>query len=166
MEREEAARALELLTRVVNQARDDYALQNWGRIWMLHGITNGIAFVATDILLHRGVRSVLSFAILWALVLAVDIGSIWPLKQERSGVSSFLEKQIWSIWSTYVGAMVLAAFVNWLMGLDVLFMGPVAAILAAVSFSIMGALMGRVWYAASLAFVIVALVSAAMPVWK
>ena len=50
MDREEATRALELLRQVVTQARDDTALQNWGRIWMIHAFTNGGGFVATNLL--------------------------------------------------------------------------------------------------------------------
>src|SRR4051794_3813521 len=51
MDREEAAQALELLSRVVRQARDDTAVQNWGAVWMVHGVTNGLAFAATGALL-------------------------------------------------------------------------------------------------------------------
>ena len=44
MDRAQAVEALELLRRVVGQARDDTTLQNWGVIWMLHGFTNGLGF--------------------------------------------------------------------------------------------------------------------------
>ena len=37
MDREQAVEALQLLRRVVGQARDDTTLQNWGVIWMVHG---------------------------------------------------------------------------------------------------------------------------------
>jgi hypothetical protein len=166
MNREEAASALELLSRVVRQARDDSALQNWGWIWMLHGVVNGAAFVATDVLLRRGHHTPQPFVLLWGVVLAIDLLSIIPLKRERSGVSSFLEGQIWSIWSTFVAGMLLTAIVNHLMGLHVFFMASVSAILAAFAFSMMGALMGRVWYVVSVAFVGVALLCAVVPGWK
>ena len=65
-----------------------------------------------------------------------------------------------------MAAMVLTAVVNWMMGLRVLFMAPVAAILAAVAFSAMGSLMGRIWYGASALFVVVAVAMAAVPEWK
>jgi hypothetical protein len=164
--REEAASALELLTRVVRQARDDSALQNWGTIWMLHGLTNGAAFVATDVLLDRGHSTPWPFAALWAVVVSFNLATIALLKKERSGVASFVERQIWSIWNTFVAAMVLAALVNWLMGLHVFFMAPVSAILAVFAYSMMGALVGRVWYAVAALFVVVAVVTAALPSWK
>src|SRR5262245_33889344 len=137
MNREEAARSLELLTRVVRQARDDTALQNYGAAWVIHGVTNGLAFAGTDVLLHRGHDTPLPYAALWGVVIALNLVIIFTLKEERSGVPSFLEGQIWQIWTTYVVAMILTAFVNWLMGLKVFFMAPVAAILSAVAFSAM-----------------------------
>ena len=54
MNREEANQALELIRRVVAQARDDTALQNWGVIWMLHSFVNGAAFAATNWLWTEG----------------------------------------------------------------------------------------------------------------
>jgi hypothetical protein len=54
MNRQEAVEALELLRKVVSQARDDTKLQNWGVIWMVHGVTNGAAFLATNFLMWKG----------------------------------------------------------------------------------------------------------------
>ncbi len=166
MNREEAAEALALLTRVVRQARDDTTLQNWGTIWVIHGIVNGAAFIATDLLLQRGHESPLPYAALWAVTISLNLVGIFVLKEGRSGVPSFLEGQIWSIWSTFIAAMVLTALVNWLMGLRVFFMAPVAAILAAVAFSAMGGLMGRIWYVAAAFFALLSLAMAAYPQWK
>ena len=53
--------------------------------------------------------------------------------------------------------MVLLALLNYLLGLDRLFMPSVACVLFATAFSVMGALMGRVWYAAATGFALAAL---------
>lgn len=158
MNREEATQALELIRRVVTQARDDTALQNWGVIWMLHAFTNGLGFAATDVLWARGLRGPGPYALLWVGVLSFNLVSIFFLHRGRTaGVRSFIERQIWSIWTTFVAGMVLLAVLNYLLGLDRLFMPSVACLLFATAFSVMGALMGRGWYAAAVFFAAAAL---------
>ena len=65
MDRAQAVEALELLRRVVGQARDDTTLQNWGVIWMLHGLTNGLGFVGTNLLMWRGYDTPWAYVMLW-----------------------------------------------------------------------------------------------------
>jgi hypothetical protein len=158
MNREEATQALELLRRVVSQARDDTALQNWGVIWMLHAFTNGGGFAVTDWLWAQGHRGPGPYALLWTVLVGFNFASIFYLKRgQTAGVRSFIERQIWSIWSTFIGAMVLVALLNYLLGLDRLFMPAVACVLFATAFSMMGALMGRIWYAVAVCFALAAL---------
>lgn len=164
MNREEANQALELLRRVVTQARDDTALQNWGVIWMLHAFSNGAGFAATNWLWSQGHRGPGPYALLWACVLAFNFVTILALKRgQTAGARSFIERQIWAIWTTFVAGMVVLALVNWLLGLDRLFMPAVACILHATAFSMMGALMGRVWYAPAALFAVAALVMTQVP---
>jgi hypothetical protein len=164
MNREEAAEALQLIRRVVSQARDDTALQNWGTIWILHAFTNGAGFLATHALFQQGYRTPGPFALLWAVIVPLNVLAIfWLQRRDAAGVRSFIERQVWSIWTTCMAAMVLLAVVNWLVGLEVLFMPPVACVLLAMAFSIMGALMGRAWYVAAVAFVLAALGIARVP---
>ena len=163
MDREQATNALDLLRRVVSQARDDTALQNWGAIWMFNGCTNGLGFYATHLLMHGNERSVLPYAGVWATILSVNMVAIYLLKGKSGGSKTFIEKQIWSIWTTFIVGMVLAAFVNHLSGLDRVFMPSVACLLAATAFSAMGAVMGRWWYVPCALWAAMALVLAALP---
>src|SRR5262245_15733375 len=152
MDRDEAQKALELLKSVVAQARDDTVLQNWGRIWILHAFTNGGGFIATNLLIWRGVESRLVYCLLWLAIVVVNIGTIFVLKTRRSGAKSFIEAQIWSIWLTFIGAVVMLGVVNQLMGMPILALAPVIAILSAVGFASMGAVMGRRWYLGTVIF--------------
>lgn len=158
MNREEAAEALQLIRRVVTQARDDTALQNWGLIWMIHAFTNGGGFLGTHALYAAGHRSPGPYALLWGAIIPLNLISIfWLQRGETAGARSFIERQVWSIWTTYMAGMVLLALVNHALGLEVLFMPPVACILMATAFSMMGALMGRAWYVAAGLFALVGL---------
>jgi len=164
MNREEADQALQLIRRVVSQARDDTALQNWGIIWMVHALTNGGGFLGTHLLLQQGHRSPGPFVLLWSAVVPLNLLSIlWLQRSEAAGVRSFIERQVWSIWTTCMASMVLVALINWMLGLDVLFMPPVACVLIAMAFSVMGAIMGRAWYVAAAVFALAALGIARVP---
>lgn len=163
MNRDEAIEALELLRSVVRRARDDTAVQNWGRIWMLHGISNGCGFVATDWLLWRGHATPMPFVLLWVPILAFNLATVPLLKRRRSGVPSFVEKQIWTIWTSFVVAVVVMAYLNYFMGLETLFVGPAIAVLAAVAFSSLASIVGPVWYGAAAVFVAVAVLMSLLP---
>lgn len=165
MNREEANQALELIRRVVTQARDDSALQNWGVIWMLNAFTNAAGFAATQWIWNRGDRTPGAYVVLWCAVYIVNLSIIFLLKRgQTAGARSFIERQIWAIWTTFMGGMWLVALLNWLMGLDrLLFMPAVACVLFASAFSMMGALMGRVWFTVAAFFALVALVMPRFP---
>ncbi|HVG62137.1 MAG TPA: hypothetical protein VNA24_26470 [Hyalangium sp.] len=164
MNREQAAEALQLIRRVVAQARDDSALQNWGVIWILHAFTNGGGFLGTHVLYQQGHRSPGAYVLLWLAIVPINLLSIfWLQRREAAGVRSFIERQVWSIWTTCMAGLALVALVNWLMGLEVLFMPPVGCVLIATAFSVMGALMGRGWYTAAVLYALAALAMTQVP---
>lgn len=164
MNREEAAEALQLIRRVVSQARDDSALQNWGLIWVLHAFTNGGGFLGTHWLFLQGHREPGPYVLLWGAIIPLNLISIfWLQRGEAAGVRSFIERQVWSIWTTCMAGLVLVALINWLMGLEMLFTPPVGCVLIAMAFSVMGALMGRGWYLAAAVYTLGALVLARVP---
>lgn len=166
MDRDQAVEALELLRRVVGQARDDTTLQNWGVIWMLHAFTNGLGFVATNALLWRGYESPWPYALLWAVILPINIGSIFVLKAHPAGAWTFFESMIWLIWLTFIGAVILTGLVNHLSGFRVMQLGPVIAVLSASAFSMMGGMMGKKWFLGTALFGVAALAMAAFPRWQ
>jgi hypothetical protein len=166
MDREEASRALELLRTVVGQARDDTAMQNWGTIWIVHAFTNAGGFIATNLLLLHGFSARLTYVVMWAGIIGFNLGAIALLKSRRAGARTFVENQIWAIWSTFIGATALTALVNDLMGLPRFGLGPVIAILSAVGFASMGAVIGRRWWIGCAVFAAAAMAMAALPRWQ
>jgi serine/threonine protein kinase len=159
----EAART-EMFRKALAQTRDDTALQNWGLIWIFHGVLNGVGFFATHVLLARGHMQPAPYVVLWTAVLGVNGIIMAVLKRATPRAGSFLERQFWSLWSTCVVAMGLAAIINYLMGLEVmLFMPSVASLAAAMTFSVMGGLIGRVWYVPAAVWAAMALAMAVVP---
>jgi hypothetical protein len=166
MDREEASRALELLRTVVSQARDDTAMQNWGPIWIVHAFTNAGGFIATNLLLLHGYASRWPYVAMWSGIISFNLLTIGALKRRRAGARTFVENQIWAIWSTFIGATALTAIVNDLMGLPRFGLGPVIAILSAVGFASMGAVIGRRWWLGCAIFAGTAMAMAALPRWQ
>jgi hypothetical protein len=148
MDRAQAVEALELLRRHVGQARDDTTLQNWGVIWMLHGLTNGLGFVGTNILMWRGYETPWPYVMLWGVILPVNMSSIFLLKSRPAGAWTFFESMIWLIWTTFIGAALLATAANYFLGFSLVHLGPVVAVLSAYAFAMMGG-MGKRWFLGS-----------------
>jgi hypothetical protein len=166
MNREEATEALALLRKVVSQARDDTTLQNWGAIWILHGITNGAGFTVTNLMLWKGYLEPWPYMALWACILTFNIGAIFLLKSRKAGARTFIENQIWAIWLTFIAAVGLTALVNHLRGFKVFTLGPIVAVLSCFAFAMMGSVMGRRWFVASLVFALSALAMTVAPDWQ
>ncbi len=163
MDREEAAGTLELLRKVVAKARDDTAAENWGVIWMVHAVSNAAGFFGTHLLLASGHLTPGPYVVLWGVALAFNFGSMARFRRKNASSGSFIEKQIWSIWTTFIVAMSLTAIANYLVGLTVIFMPEVTCVLVAVSFSTMGSMMGGWWYVPAIVWGLMALLIASIP---
>ena len=135
-----------MIRTVISRTRDDTVLENWGLVWILHGITNCIAFSGTNVLYLRGTTSVPTYFAFWSVILVVNLALIFFIRKPTGGVITFVEKQIWSTWMTFVAASVLVAIVNHLLGQPAFYLGPILAVLSAVAFASMGALMSRIFY--------------------
>lgn len=166
MDREQALHSLALLRKVVEQTRDDTALQNWGVIWMVHAVSNGGGFTVTNILLHLGYQTPWPFVGIWTGIIIFNIGSIFVLKTGSSGTRSFVERQLWCIWMTFIGAVMLVALVNYLLGDAIFRLAPIIGVLSAVGFSSMGALIERRFYVLAGWFAAVTLAMAWIPQWQ
>ena len=166
MNRQEALEALALLRKVVSQARDDTTLQNWGVIWMVHGVTNAAAFLATNFLMRQGHLSPWPYVTLWSAVLVFNIPSIFLLKSRTAGARTFVENMIWLIWLTFIATVALTGLSNHLSGFKVFTLGPVVGILSVFSFSMMGGLMGKKWFVVAGVFALASLAMALYPAWQ
>ena len=135
-------------------------------IWLVHALTNGGGFIATNVLLWRGHTDNIVYIGLWSAILAVNFALIGLLKRRRAGVRSFVETQLYAIWLTFIAAVMLTAVVNHLMKLPLFGLGPIIAVLSGFGFAMMGATMGRRWFIAAGVFAAMALVMALVPSWQ
>jgi hypothetical protein len=167
VKREEATEALALLRRVVKEARDEAALQNWGPVWIAHAFTNGGAFVATDVMVRRlGTSNVWPYAGFWTAVVIVNFLAILLLKRGGGGVRTFIENQVWLIWTSFIGAAALICILNWVMGTDRIFAGVAMGVMTAYGFAMMGGVMGRRWFAWTALYAAGSAAMAFLPQWQ
>lgn len=157
MERNDAAQALELLRKVVDRARNDSALQNWGLIWKLHAITNCAGFVATNLMIWRGYKTTTPYATMWISIIVLNVGLIVALRK-KAGTRSFVDRAICSIWTTFIGAVILVGILNHILGLEIGFLGPIVAVMAAMGFCTMGAIMSKGWFFPAALFAVASVV--------
>jgi hypothetical protein len=147
---------------VVSQTQDATALQNYGVIWIVQGFANMAGFLATHYLFSIGYEDPPPFLALWLPIILVDIVVVVVFKKERAGARTFIDTQLWTIWTTFIAGVMLVAVLNHVMGLKAFFLGPVIGVLAAASFASMGSLMSRWWYSGTIIFTVV---SVAMAIW-
>ncbi len=116
--------------------------------------------VIADMITRHCKLLIVTYAPLLVLVIIASIFFIREtLPAEQRGKSTVTVGQRYKKVLTdriFVG-MVLVALINWLLGLDRLFMPSVACVLFGTAFSMMGALMGRIWFAVAAAFALAAL---------
>jgi hypothetical protein len=104
--------------------------------------------------------------LLWAIILPVNMTSIFLLKSHEAGAWTFFESMIWLIWTTFIGATLLASVANYLLGFRIDQLGLVVAVLSAYAFSMMGGMMGKRWFVGATLFALAALAVGAFPNWQ
>jgi hypothetical protein len=164
MDREQAADALAMLRKVVAKTRDDTALQNWGLIWLCSAVSNGAGFYGTHVLLSRGRFEPWPYVALWSVVFLCNGAFIAAFRERPRGAPSFIDRLTFALWNVFILAMALVAVINYVMGLrTMLFMPAVACVLAAMTWAVMGAVMGRAWFVPAGLWAVMSLVLAALP---
>jgi hypothetical protein len=111
----------------------------------------------------RGYETPWPYVMLWAVILPVNMSSIFLLKSRPAGAWTFFESMIWLIWTTFIGAALVATAANFLLGFSLVQLGPVVAVLSAYAFCMMGGMMGKRWFLGAALFALVAVAMGAFP---
>ena len=156
MDQNEAQQALALLREVVGKARDEASMENWGPIWVIHAFFNGAAFCGTHQLIQFD-QPLWTYVALWSGALFLNLLVIGHFKPQKGGTRTFIQKQIWLIWTGFILANGLAAVVQEIQGLNHDTYAPVIALNAAFAFAMMAGVIHRGWILASIWFTAVAI---------
>lgn len=160
MDRQEAVESLQLIRRVIGQTRDESILQNWGVVWIIHGVLTALTCALTNyLLLERGETRIWLYFGIWSVHSVAVVLTILILKK-RGGAKTFVEKQIWGTWITYLLACYVVAGINEILGESVFHLAPLVAVLAAVSFSWMALTLSPKFFVMAALFVATSLAMA------
>ncbi len=151
----------QIVSRALRETHHAVVLENWGLLWMWHGLVLIVLCGATNGLSLSGVRSRWPYLSLWVLGLGLWAAIFWGLRR-RSGPITFVERQIAHVWAGSMIVSTLLYALEALLGLEVLQLSPVLGAVAGMVFLIKaGILSGSFYVQAGLMF-LTALATAAI----
>jgi eukaryotic-like serine/threonine-protein kinase len=140
------------LGRLLGETPHGPVLENWGGLWMIHGLMIFLFCLLTNGLLLAGITSHGTYLSLWTIGLVAWGMIFWSLRR-RGGAVTFIERQMAHVWAAGVAGSIGTFIVEWLLGLDVLGLTPMLAVIAGMVFLAMaGMLSGSFYIAAGVLF--------------
>jgi serine/threonine-protein kinase len=134
-----------LAARLLGETHHAAVLENWGFLWILHSIALVAFYLATNILVWRGVSSRWPYVLIFTAGLGAWAALFWALRR-RGGPISFVERQLAHVWGAGVIAINLMFLAEWLMKLPVLTLLPALAITNGMLFMIKGGILSGAFY--------------------
>ena len=159
MERREAEEALALVRQVVSKVHDETVLQNWGKVMVIMGLLNLLAWGATQAMLLSGVWRPLPYVILWVAYLLLGLIANLKVRKRMGGTNTYVERHVWGNGLTFYCAclvLVLLDFRFFDPSQAVLVIPAQVAVVGAVSFAFM-ALVDARYFIYTGVFLVVAL---------
>jgi serine/threonine-protein kinase len=150
---------LALMFRDTHQA---VLLENWGWLWMAHSVQLLAICLITMAMYNLGVRSHLSYLLLWSIDLVVWGIFFWSWRK-RGGPVTFAERQMSHAWAAGVMGSICLFGAEWWLDLPVLILTPGLAILAAMVFLVKAGMLSGWFYFATAALLITGVFMALFP---
>lgn len=142
----------QILSRAFRPTHHVAVLENWGLLWMWHGVVLLLLCLVTNALQLGGTTNRLVYVLLWTLGLGTWAAAFWELRH-RGGPVTFVERQIAHIWAASMACSTGLFAVEWLLGLPPLTLSPVLALIAgAVFVGKAGVLSGEFYIPAAILF--------------
>ena len=116
-----------LARRLLGETHHAAVLENWGPLWICHGVALIVFFGLTNLLAWRGVAARWPYVLIFTLGLGTWASIFWSLRR-RGGPIAFVERQLAHVWGSGVVALNLVFFAEWRLGLPVLTLLPILTI--------------------------------------
>ena len=123
----------QIVSRAFRETHHAVVLENWGLLWMWHGLVLLVLCLVTNGLSLYGVASRWPYLSLWVLGLGFWAAIFWSLRR-RSGPITFVERQIAHVWAGSMVCSTLLYALEALLGLKVLELSPVLGAIAGMVF--------------------------------
>ena len=120
-----STRFRDLAGRYLGETPHAALLENWGALWMYHGVALIVFYGLTYALMSRGVTARWPYFAIFTVGLGAWAALFWQLRR-RLGPVTFVERQLAHIWGAGVVGLNLILAAEWLLGLPVMDAGTVA----------------------------------------
>jgi eukaryotic-like serine/threonine-protein kinase len=150
------------LNRLLRETHHAGVLENWGLLWMWHGLALFVLCALTNWLYLEDVTSVYPYLGLWTFGLGAWAMIFWALRQ-RGGPITFVERQIAHVWFASTAGSISLFIVEVLMSLKVLTLSPVLGIFAGMVFLVKAGILSGSFYLSAAACFLTAGLMAIFP---
>jgi eukaryotic-like serine/threonine-protein kinase len=150
------------LNRLLRETHHAPVLENWGLLWMWHGLAIFVLCAVTNWLYLEDVASVYPYLGLWTFGLGAWAMIFWALRQ-RGGPITFVERQIAHVWIASTAGSMSLFIVELLMSLKVLTLSPVLGIFAGMVFLVKAGILSGSFYLSAAACFLTAGLMAIFP---
>ena len=163
MDRSDAERVFQLVAELQGELHDRFVPDRWWLVWVLMGFEILVTNCSTQWLINRGVVDPrIHFGIFAAQVIALA-ATIRIAQSKSGGMRTQREAFIWWIWTTFLIAASISGLINLALKLEFFKLAPILPLLGAVSFSIMGMAIDRLFTVAAILFAACAVAMALVP---
>lgn len=145
-----SSQVTQVLSRAFRETHHAVVLQNWGLLWMWHGLVLLGLCIVTNALSLSGVDNRWPYLLLWVVGLGLWAAMFWNLRR-RAGPITFVERQIAHVWAgSMVGSTLLYAL-EYILGLEVLKLSPVLGAIAGMVFLVKAGILSGSFYLQAIA---------------
>jgi eukaryotic-like serine/threonine-protein kinase len=135
----------DLAARLLGETHHAPVAENWGLLWMYHGVALIVFFGVTNALSLAGVTARWPYFLIFTAGLCGWAAIFWALRR-RGGPIRFVEKQLAHVWGAGIVSINLIFLVEWLLGLPVLSLSPMIAVTNGMLFMIKGGILSGDYY--------------------
>jgi serine/threonine-protein kinase len=135
----------QVLMRTFSETHHISVMENWGLLWMLHGVVLLLVCVATNVMQLAGVDSRWPYVALWSVGLGAWAVVFWSLRR-RGGPITFVERQIAHVWAGSILINLSLYAIEWQLGLPVLTLSPVLGPVSGIVFLVKAAILSGTFY--------------------
>ncbi len=135
----------DLAARLLGETHHAPVAENWGLLWMYHGVALIVFFGATNVLHLAGVAARWPYFLIFSVGLCGWAAIFWALRR-RGGPIRFVEKQLAHVWGAGIVSINLIFLVEWLLDMPVLSLSPMIAVTNGMLFMIKGGILSGDYY--------------------
>ncbi|MFM9068992.1 MAG: serine/threonine-protein kinase [Planctomycetota bacterium] len=135
----------QILSRLFRETHHAPVLENWGTLWMWHGIVLLIVNLLTELMFALDYSNRWSYASLWTIALWMWAYVFWVLRQ-RVGPVTFVERQIAHLWAGSMIAIALLFPLEYSLELAPLALSPVLPLDMGLVFLAKAAMLSGAFY--------------------